>query len=143
MYMDTVSLYFALSANSLDSLIKSDKKHEYFAKSQVQDIKPPRPITNSQFYQSLHENNRKIHLREKVDKKKLEYIINHLEDFELGSGFINRKELEKEGQLTLLKNYYSEVNQSGECIMGCKQRNCFGGYWPTKSMAIQNIFKRI
>ena len=41
MYMDTDSLYFALSADSLKDVIKPEKQHEHFAESQVQSIKTP------------------------------------------------------------------------------------------------------
>ena len=71
-----------------------------------ESLKIPKPIPSD------NENNRNILLREKVDKKKLEYIINNPEEFELGSRFIHGKKIEKEGQLTLLKNYFNELNDN-------------------------------
>ena len=66
-------------------------KHEYFVNSEKESLKVPKLIPSD------NENNRDILLREKVDKKKLEYIINNPEEFELGSRFIHGKKIEKEG----------------------------------------------
>ena len=135
--MDTDSLYMALSDNCIDNIVKDDMKYEYFIDCEKESIKVPKNIVGGS------ENDRNINLREKIDKKKLEYIVNHPEEFELGSRFIRGKKIEKEGQLTLLKNYLGELNSNGELIMGYYQRNSFGRYWTSKNLGIQNMSRKI
>ena len=135
--MDTDSMYMALSDDCIDNVVKDEMKHEYFVNCGEESLKVPKPIPSD------NENNRNILLREKVDKKKLEYIINNAEEFELGSRFIHGKKIEKEGQLTLLKNYFNELNDNSELAMGYHQRNNFGRYWTSKNLGIQNMSKKI
>ena len=49
-------------------------------------------------------NNLHIVLRERIDRRKLEYILNHHDDFDLGSRIIKGKKIDKAGQITLLNN---------------------------------------
>ena len=135
--MDTDSMYMALSDDCIDNVVKDEMKHEYFVNCGGESLKVPKPI------QGDNENNRNILLKEKVDKKKLEYIINNPEEFELGSRFIYGKKIEKEGRLTLLKNYFNELSDNGELVMGYYQRNTFGRYWMSKNLGIQNMSKKI
>ena len=130
-------MYIALSDDCIDNVVKAEMRHEYFVNCQEESIKVPKPIPSD------NENNRDILLREKVDKKKLEYIINNLKKFELGSRFIRGKKIEKEGQLALLKNYFNELNDNSELAMGYYQRNNFGRYWTSKNLGIQNMSKKI
>lgn len=50
------------------------------------------------------ENERKTTLREVIDARKLEHIVSIPDDFQLGSRFINGQKIDKNGQLTLMKN---------------------------------------
>lgn len=55
------------------------------------------------------ENNRIIQLLEVTDKGKIEYIVSHPDNFELGSWCINRIKLEKNAQSKLMKEYFCSV----------------------------------
>ena len=56
------------------------------------------------------ENDRKITLREVIERRKLEFIVSHPDDFELGSQLIKGKKLDKNAQLTLMKEFLARVN---------------------------------
>ena len=73
----------------------------------------------------------------------MEYIINNPEEFKLGSRSIHGKKIENEGQLTLLKNYFNELNDNGELVMGYYQKYNFGRYWTRKNLGISNMSKKI
>ncbi|CAC5403154.1 unnamed protein product [Mytilus coruscus] len=92
---------------------------------------------------SKTENERKIRLKEKIDVSKLKYIVSHPDDFQLGSRYINGKKIDKNGQLTLLKNYLEQVNGKGERLMNYYQLNKFGRYWTEGDMGIQNMSRKI
>ena len=79
----------ALSDDCIDNVMKDEMKHEYFVNCGRESLKVPKPIPSD------NENNRNIILREKVDEKKLEYIINNPEEFELGSRSIHGKKNRK------------------------------------------------
>ena len=68
--MDTDSLYMALSDNCIDNIVKDDMKYEYFIDCEKESIKVPKNIVGGS------ENDRNINLREKIDKKKLEFLVN-------------------------------------------------------------------
>ncbi|CAC5381962.1 unnamed protein product [Mytilus coruscus] len=89
------------------------------------------------------ENERKITLREVIDARKLEYIVSHPDDFHLGSRHINGQKIDKNGQLTLLKNCLEQVNEKGERLMNYYQINKFGRYWTEGDIGIQNMSRKI
>lgn len=89
------------------------------------------------------ENDRKITLREVINRSKLEFIVSHPDDFELGSRYIKGKQLDKNAQLTLMKDYLARVNKRGESMMQYYQRNGFGRYWTAAALGIQNISRKI
>ena len=66
-------------------------------------------------------NDKEIRLREQIDRGKLEYIVNHPEEFDLSSRTTRNRKLDKEGQLTLLTGYLSRTTQNGEQTMGYYQ----------------------
>ena len=82
-------------------------------------------------------------LREQIDRQKLEYIVNHSDEFDLSSRTTRAKKLDKEGQLTLLKDYLDRTNVHGEQIMEYYQRNNFGRYWVSENLGLQNMKRKI
>ena len=88
-------------------------------------------------------NNLHITLREKIDRRKLEYILDHTDDFDLGSRMIKGRKVDKAGQITLLKEYLTKTNSHGEVLMGYYQRNGFGRYWTSSNLSIQNMSRKI
>ena len=87
--------------------------------------------------------NQKIRFREQVVGQKLEYIVNHPDEFDLSSRTSRYQKLDKEGQLTLLKDYLDRMNIHGEQIMEYYQRNNFGRYWVSSSLGLQNMKRKI
>ena len=88
-------------------------------------------------------NNLNITLREKIDRRKLEYILAHTDDFDLGSRMIKGRKVDKDGQITLLKNYLIKTNSHGEQLMEYYQRNGFGRYWTSSNLGLQNMSRKI
>ena len=88
-------------------------------------------------------NERLLILREKIDKRKLEYIVNNPDGFKLGSRYIKGKKLDSNSQLKLLKDYLDRTNELGECTMFYHQRNKFGRYWTSNKLGLQNMSRRI
>ena len=85
----------------------------------------------------------KINLREQIDSKKLEHILEHPDDFDLSSRTTRARKLDKEGQITLLKEYLTRCNSNGEQLMEYHQRNNFGRYWISENLGLQNVKRRI
>ena len=88
-------------------------------------------------------NDQKITLREQIDRKKLEHILKYPDDFDLSSRTTKARKLDKEGQLTLLKEYLARCNSNGEQLMDYQQRNNFGRYWISENLGLQNMKRRI
>ena len=63
------------------------------------------------------ENGRNITFREDIDRQRLEYIVAHPDNYELGSRFLKRQKLDKNAQLTLLQEYLAQTNPLDECTM--------------------------
>ena len=89
------------------------------------------------------EDDRDITLREQIDRSKLEYIIAHHTDFEIGSCFVDGKKVNKDSQLVLLKEYLARTKKNGESLMTYHQRNGFGRYWTSEKMGLQNMSRKI
>ena len=87
--------------------------------------------------------NLRITLREKIDRRKLEYILAHPDDFDLVSRMINGSKVDKAGQITLLKDYLNKTNSHGEVLMEYYQRNGFVRYWTSSNLGIQNMSRKI
>ena len=86
---------------------------------------------------------RLIILRECIDKDKIAYILEHHDQFELGTNFRDGHKSDKETKLSLLRIYLSMLNQNGEQLMPYKQRNGFGRYWTAEKHGIQNMSRKI
>ena len=100
-------------ASSLEKLVKNMEKEdlkiikkEYEGEKLNHELKPLNGI-----------NNQKITLREQIDRKKLEHILEHPDDFDLSSRTTRARKLDEEGQITLLKEYLARCNSNGEQLM--------------------------
>ena len=59
---------------------------------------------------------RRIILREYIDMGKLGYMfLERPDDYDLGKAFVDGKKQDKEGQLTLVRNYLGRDLKSGYC----------------------------
>ena len=130
---------FQFMASSLAKLVDATDKDDFKI---TQNSFNPQPI-KKRLYGSLgFEDCRPIILRECIDKHKLAYILEHHDQFELGTNFRDGQKSNKETQLSLLQIYLSMLNQNGERLMPYRQRNGPGQYWTAK-LGIQNMNRRI
>ena len=130
---------YKFMASSLEKLVKNMEKEdlkiikkEYEGEKLNHELKPLNGI-----------NNQKITLREQIDRKKLEHILEHPDDFDLSSRTTRARKLDKEGQITFLKEYLARCNSNGEQLMEYHQRNNFGRYWISENLGLQNMKRRI
>ena len=103
----------------------------------------PQPIKKRLYGSMGSEDCRPIILRECIDKQKLAYLLEHHNQFELGTNFRDGQKSDKETQLSLLRIYLSMLNQNGERLMPNKQRNGFGRYRTAEKLGIQNMSRKI
>ena len=130
---------FQFMASSLAKLVDATDKDDFKI---TQNSFNPQPI-KKRLYDSLgSEDCRPIILRECIDKQKLAYILEHHDQFELGTNFRDGQKSNKETQLSLLRIYLSMLNQNGERLLPYRQRNGSGRYWTAK-LGIQNMNRRI
>ena len=131
---------FQFMASSFAKLVDATDKDDF----KITQISfNPQPI-KKRLYGSLgSEDCRPIILRECIDKQKLAYILEHHDQFELGTNFRDGQKSNKETQLRLLRIYLSMLNQNGERLMSHKQRNGFGRYWTAETFGIQNMSRKI
>ena len=130
---------FKFMALSLDKLSKKMEKEDLkITKKQYEGEKLKHEL------KSLKEvNNQKITLREQIDRKKLEHILKHPDDFDLSSRTTRTRKLGKEGQITLLKENLARCNSNGEQLIEYHQRNNFGRYWISENLGLQNMKRRM
>ena len=86
---------------------------------------------------------RSITLTETVDKKKLAYIIEHPDDFNIGNAFVSGRKTDKNGQLTLLTKYYESLDNTGSVETSYHQHNGFGRYWTSAKFGLQNMSSKV
>ena len=130
---------FQFMASSLAKLVDVTDKDDFKI---TRNSFNPQP-NKKRLYGSLgSEDCRPIILRECIDKQKLAYILDHHNQFVLGTNFRDGQKSTKETQLSLLWNYLSMLNQNGEWLMPYRQRNGSGRYW-TEKLGIQNMNRRI
>ena len=92
---------------------------------------------------SKSENGRTITLRVTIDKGKMEYIVAHPDEFELGNRIIHGVKLDKVGLLSLVKDYLDRANGQGACTMRYYQRNGFGRHWTAATLGMQKMNRKI
>ncbi|CAC5405741.1 unnamed protein product [Mytilus coruscus] len=126
----------------LDKLVKATPREDFKNMEKVFGDLPLDPELYT-VNPSTSENNRIIQLREVIDKRKMEYIVSHPDNFELGSRCTIGVKLEKNAQLTLMKDYLLRVNKLGECVVRYYQRHKFGRYWTSEKLGIQNMSRKI
>jgi len=98
---------------------------------------------NVDHIQMASPNNRDIKLREKVDRTKLAYIIEHAEAFDIGKSYVQGRIVGGDSQLTLLMDYYRRFESDGCVHTGYVQRNGFGRYWTSTKFGLQNMSRQI
>lgn len=87
---------------------------------------------------------RDISLLETVNRDKLNYILTHHEDFQLGKSWVNGKLVDSQAQLTLLAGYHNDLNHKGEVCIKYKQKGySFGRYYGNRNLQLQNISRAI
>ena len=87
---------------------------------------------------------RDISLLESVNRDKLNYILSHHEDFQLGKSWLNGKLVDGQAQLTLLAGYHDALNHKGETCIKYKQKGYkFGRYYGDRNLQLQNISRPI
>ena len=126
---------FQFMASSLAKLVDATDKDDFKI---TQNSFNPQPIKKRLYGRLGSKGCRPIILRECIDKQKLAYILEHHNQFELGTNFRDGQKSNKETQLSLLRIYLSMLNQNGERLMSYKQRNGSGRYWTAK-LGIQNL----
>ena len=131
---------FQFMASSLAKLVDATDKDDFKI---TRNSFNPQPIKKRLYGSLCSEDCRPIILRECIDKQKLAYILEHHNQFELGTNFRDGQKSNKETQLSLLRIYLSKLNQNGERLMPYKQRNGFGRYWTAETFGIQNMSRRI
>lgn len=109
---------------SLEKLVNATPAEDFKNMQNVFCNKPQDPELYK-IIPSKSENGRIIQLREIIDKRKMEYIVSHADDFELGSRSIKEVRAKEDAQLTVMKYYLSRVNKQEECLM----RYGFGRNW--------------
>jgi len=87
--------------------------------------------------------NRDIKLREKIDRTKLAYIIEHASTFDIGKSYSNGKLIGGDPQITLLTDYYRRIENDGCVPTSYVQRNGFGRYWTSTRFGLQNMSRQI
>jgi len=84
-----------------------------------------------------------LKFEQRVDKKFLEYILNHPEKYDLQSIYTNGHKIhDKDGVYTQYNDFLSSLDISGRITVPYKQHNARGRYWPTK-MGLTNLCKKI
>ena len=131
---------FQFMASSLAKLVDATDKDNFKI---TQNAFNPQPIKKILYGSLGSEDCRPIILRDCIDKQKLAYILEHHNQFELGTIFRDGQNSNKETQLSLLRIYLSMLNQNGERLMPYRQRNGFGRYWTAETFGIQNMSRRI
>lgn len=82
-------------------------------------------------------------LLEEIDTERLRHIIDNHEKYDFGSAYVNGKNSDKKGQLTLLTNYLNEFDNTDHVEMPYSQVKPFRQYFTGKSMGIQNMSHKI
>ena len=131
---------FQFMASSLVKLVDANDKDDFKI---TQKSFNPQPIKKRLYGSLASEDCRPIILRECIDKEKLAYILEHHNQFELGTNFRDGQKSERETQLSLLRIYLSMLNRNGERLMPYKQRNGFGRCWTAEKLGIQNMSRKI
>ena len=95
-------------------------------------------------------NGREITLRETVDKTKLNYILAHRDEYDLGSTRLaDGSRTENDAQLTILYEYHNSLNGSGTQDVLYKQKKGMGDGLPhgrmtaCRKISLQNLCKKI
>ncbi|CAC5415710.1 unnamed protein product [Mytilus coruscus] len=91
---------FKFMSTRLEKLVKANSREDFKNMEKVFGDLPLDP----ELYKvnpSTSENNRIIQLREVIDKRKMEYIVSHPDNCELGSGCINGVKLEKNATINI------------------------------------------
>ena len=91
-------------------------------------------------------NKRKFNIRAKVDKLKLNYLINKYKEGvieDLGGSFIQNKIVSGEGQLSLLSDFYNDLDEQGEMTSSYSQRCGIGRYYIKRKLGLQNLSRKI
>ena len=112
-------------------------------RSLLHSAKPEREVQITSGFKS---SGRSIELLERVDKDKLNYIIDNYDRFAGGtwSNFQGAKALDMEGQKTLLIGYHNSLNASGEINVKYKQKSYgFGRYYGSMNLQVQNLYRKI
>ena len=78
-----------------------------------------------------------------IEKAKLEYIVVHPDEFELGSRIIHGVKIDNAGLLSLKEDYLVPANGQGKCTMRYYQRNGFGRHWTAATLGMQNMSRKI
>ena len=131
---------FQFMASFLAKLVDTTDKIDFKV---TQNSFNPQPIEKRLYGSFSSEDGRSIIRRECVDKRKLAYILEHSNQFDLGSSFQDGQNTDKETQLSLLRIYLSMLNHSGERLMAYRQRHGFGRYFTAEKLCIQNISRQI
>ena len=116
---------FQFMSSSLAKVVDATDKNDFKI---TQNTFNPQPIEKRLHGSFSSEDGRSIILRECVDKRKLAYILEHSNQFDLGSSFQDGQNTDKVTQLSLLPIYLSMLNHNGERLMSYRQRHGFGRY---------------
>jgi len=95
-------------------------------------------------------NGKEIPLQERVDKTKLNYILAHRDEYDLGSTRLaDGSRTEGDAQLTILYEYHNSLNSNGAQEVLYKQKKGMGDNLPhgrmtaCRKISLQNLCKRI
>ena len=135
-----VSDSFQFMASSLAKLVDATDNNDFKI---TQNSFNPQPIETRLYGSFSSEDGRPIILRGCVDKRKLAYIFEHSNQFDVGSSFQDGQNTDKETQLSLLRIYLFMVNHNEERLMSYSQRHGFRRYWTAEKLGTQNMSREI
>lgn len=87
-------------------------------------------------------------LHEPIDGRKLAYLIEHCDEYDLGTTNINGKKVDGSAQLTLLCSYYTDSSYDGTVKRSYYQHKDnegkgYGRYWLTEKVGLQSLSRKV